>query len=119
MLQHSRLAQDPFQPIAHPSSRIIPTACGSMPETCLARRCGGRDNGMASAGPTTRQGTITGKAHSMCGICGAAWTDPDRTLAAESLQAMMDRLVHRGPDDAGTYRDHHAALGFRRLSIID
>ena len=32
---------------------------------------------------------------------------------------MMDRLVHRGPDDAGQYRDDHAALGFRRLSIID
>ena len=32
---------------------------------------------------------------------------------------MTDRLVHRGPDDAGSYRDDHAALGFRRLSIID
>jgi asparagine synthase (glutamine-hydrolysing) len=31
----------------------------------------------------------------------------------------MDRLNHRGPDDAGAYRDDHAALGFRRLSIID
>jgi asparagine synthase (glutamine-hydrolysing) len=55
----------------------------------------------------------------MCGICGAVWTDPNRAPAAESLQAMMDRLVHRGPDDAGAYRDDHAALGFRRLSIID
>ena len=32
---------------------------------------------------------------------------------------MMNQIVHRGPDDAGTYRDDHAALGFRRLSIID
>ena len=32
---------------------------------------------------------------------------------------MMDRLVHRGPDDSGTYRDNHAALGFRRLAIVD
>src|SRR5262245_27369794 len=55
----------------------------------------------------------------MCGICGAAWTEPNGALTAESLQAMMDRLVHRGPDDAGVYRDNHAALGFRRLSIID
>ena len=55
----------------------------------------------------------------MCGICGAVWTDPNGALTAESLQAMMDRLVHRGPDDAGAYRDNHAALGFRRLSIID
>jgi asparagine synthase (glutamine-hydrolysing) len=55
----------------------------------------------------------------MCGICGAVWTDPNGTLSAESLKTMMDRLVHRGPDDAGEYRDNHAALGFRRLSIID
>ena len=55
----------------------------------------------------------------MCGICGAVWTDPSSALAPESLTAMMDRIVHRGPDDAGSYRDDHAALGFRRLSIID
>jgi asparagine synthase (glutamine-hydrolysing) len=55
----------------------------------------------------------------MCGICGAAYTQPGFALAADSLKAMMDQLVHRGPDDAGTYRDDHAALGFRRLSIID
>src|SRR5215470_14920563 len=55
----------------------------------------------------------------MCGICGAVWTGPNGNLAAGSLQAMMDRLVHRGPDDAGAYRDDHAALGFRRLSIVD
>jgi asparagine synthase (glutamine-hydrolysing) len=55
----------------------------------------------------------------MCGICGAAWTGSSSLLTDESLQAMMDRIVHRGPDDAGTYRDEHAALGFRRLSILD
>jgi asparagine synthase (glutamine-hydrolysing) len=55
----------------------------------------------------------------MCGICGAVWTDPNDALTAESLKAMMDQIVHRGPDDAGQYRDDHAALGFRRLSIID
>ena len=55
----------------------------------------------------------------MCGIVGAAWTDGGRALAPEALGAMMARIVHRGPDDAGTYRDGHAALGFRRLSIVD
>ncbi len=55
----------------------------------------------------------------MCGICGAVWSDPAASLAPEFLTAMMDRIVHRGPDDAGRYRDDHAALGFRRLSIID
>jgi asparagine synthase (glutamine-hydrolysing) len=55
----------------------------------------------------------------MCGISGAAWTDPRRALSEGGLRAMMDRMVHRGPDDAGVYRDNHAALGFRRLSIVD
>jgi asparagine synthase (glutamine-hydrolysing) len=55
----------------------------------------------------------------MCGICGAVWGDPGRALDDDQLAAMMDRIVHRGPDDSGVYRDRHAALGFRRLSIVD
>src|SRR5437879_2735654 len=55
----------------------------------------------------------------MCGIAGAAWTDSGRVLAEDDLAAMTARLVHRGPDDSGSYRDAHAALGFRRLSIVD
>lgn len=55
----------------------------------------------------------------MCGICGAAWTDLSRSIDDAHLHAMADRIVHRGPDDAGFYRDEHAALGFRRLSIVD
>lgn len=35
------------------------------------------------------------------------------------IQAMADRIVHRGPDQADYYLDDHIALGFRRLSIID
>jgi asparagine synthase (glutamine-hydrolysing) len=55
----------------------------------------------------------------MCGICGAAWTTPDRALAPDQVAAMAARLAHRGPDDGGLYHDDHAALGFRRLSILD
>jgi asparagine synthase (glutamine-hydrolysing) len=55
----------------------------------------------------------------MCGICGAAWTDPAKSLSKEKLTAMMGRIAHRGPDDSGLYQDAHAALGFRRLSIVD
>jgi asparagine synthase (glutamine-hydrolysing) len=32
---------------------------------------------------------------------------------------MKDRIIHRGPDDEGSFIDDVAALGFRRLSIID
>src|SRR5262245_61863784 len=55
----------------------------------------------------------------MCGICGCVWTDTKAALAPELLKVMNDRLVHRGPDDKGNYRDNHATLGFRRLAIID
>ncbi|PGK36913.1 hypothetical protein CN907_17225 [Bacillus anthracis] len=32
---------------------------------------------------------------------------------------MNSMILHRGPDDEGYFRDEHAQLGFRRLSIID
>jgi asparagine synthase (glutamine-hydrolysing) len=32
---------------------------------------------------------------------------------------MLDRLVHRGPDDEGTHHDAGVALGVRRLRVID
>ncbi len=57
----------------------------------------------------------------MCGIAGF-WSR--KTLAeppVELLNRMGSALVHRGPDDAGTFFDSNAGLGFsfRRLSIID
>jgi len=51
----------------------------------------------------------------MCGIYGI--------VAPGISQAFLERatttLAHRGPDDAGYYRDDHVGLGHRRLSIID
>jgi asparagine synthase (glutamine-hydrolysing) len=35
------------------------------------------------------------------------------------LDRMTDVLTHRGPDDRGTYAEPGAALGVRRLSIVD
>lgn len=32
---------------------------------------------------------------------------------------MQSRLVHRGPDDSGTYLSNNIALGMRRLAMID
>ena len=37
----------------------------------------------------------------------------------ERVVRAADLMSHRGPDDWGVYTDDHAALGFRRLSIID
>ena len=53
----------------------------------------------------------------MCGIAGYSLKDGK---AEESLvRAMCDVIRHRGPDDAGYLADGPAALGMRRLSIID
>src|SRR5438045_6447892 len=56
----------------------------------------------------------------MCGICGERRFDR-RPVDESAVAAMRDRLVHRGPDSCGAYRspDGGAALGFRRLRIID
>jgi asparagine synthase (glutamine-hydrolysing) len=54
----------------------------------------------------------------MCGILGAC--SPHTPLASPLATAHeLDRLVHRGPDSQGWHIDRHAALGFRRLAIID
>ena len=52
----------------------------------------------------------------MCGIVGFVDARADMD---EILQAMMDRIVHRGPDGEGRFVDGQVALGHRRLSIID
>src|SRR5256884_4220508 len=58
----------------------------------------------------------------MCGITGWANLDP-RTPppdgGEELLRAMCDRMQHRGPDSEGYLVDEGAALGMRRLAIID
>lgn len=52
----------------------------------------------------------------MCGFVGFTnYIKDDGTV----LNAMMDKIVHRGPDASGVYVDGDIALGFRRLSIID
>lgn len=55
----------------------------------------------------------------MCGIAGIAYSDSSRHVDDRVLKAMCDTLVHRGPDDHGTYVDGNVGLGNRRLSIID
>ncbi|MFJ6182310.1 asparagine synthase (glutamine-hydrolyzing) [Streptomyces sp. NPDC092295] len=55
----------------------------------------------------------------MCGITG--WIDFSRDLTTESgtLDAMVRTLIRRGPDAGGGWLDTHAALGHRRLAVID
>ena len=59
----------------------------------------------------------------MCGIVGF-WRNNNElngVLLEEIALNMANTLVHRGPDDSGTWADPEVgvAFGHRRLSIID
>ncbi|RRO16243.1 asparagine synthase (glutamine-hydrolyzing) [Saccharopolyspora rhizosphaerae] len=55
----------------------------------------------------------------MCGISG--WIDFQRDLTEHrsTVDAMCDTMTCRGPDAGDTWVSRHAALGHRRLAIID
>src|SRR6266545_700853 len=61
----------------------------------------------------------------MCGIAGfidfwdASGSSRPPEERAQILENMCEVITHRGPDDQGVMLKHHAALGMRRLSIID
>ena len=55
----------------------------------------------------------------MCGIAALAARDGSRAIPLSDLQPMVATLVHRGPDEDGAITQPGAALGMRRLSIID
>ncbi len=52
----------------------------------------------------------------MCGFVGFVGEAENRE---QILTDMMNTIIHRGPDSEGKYVDADAALGFRRLSIIN
>ena len=49
----------------------------------------------------------------MCGIAGLTGSD------ISSMEAMLESIRHRGPDDSGIYADESVTLGHVRLSILD
>jgi asparagine synthase (glutamine-hydrolysing) len=53
----------------------------------------------------------------MCGIVG--FVNKKGSVDRPVLERMCEAIVHRGPDDDGFYTEENAALGMRRLSIID
>ncbi|MEA4973494.1 Asparagine synthetase [glutamine-hydrolyzing] 1 [bioreactor metagenome] len=52
-------------------------------------------------------------------MCGFVGFTGELVGGEQILKNMMDTIIHRGPDSAGTHIDSDVALGFRRLSIID
>jgi asparagine synthase (glutamine-hydrolysing) len=55
----------------------------------------------------------------MCGITGWVSFDRDLTQERAGLDAMTATMACRGPDAEGAWLDRHAALGHRRLAVID
>jgi asparagine synthase (glutamine-hydrolysing) len=55
----------------------------------------------------------------MCGITGWVSFQRDLTQQAHELDAMTATMSCRGPDASGTWYAQHAALGHRRLAVID
>ena len=55
----------------------------------------------------------------MCGIAGYVGWDRSEERSDADLRRMCGAIVHRGPDDEGRLSIPGAALGMRRLSIID
>ncbi|MBY0526586.1 MAG: asparagine synthase (glutamine-hydrolyzing) [Gemmataceae bacterium] len=55
----------------------------------------------------------------MCGIAGLIDLSERRPLPLGVLGRMADTLIHRGPDEEGTYEQPGLGLASRRLSILD
>lgn len=55
----------------------------------------------------------------MCGICGIIDFSGSGLPRQDALRAMANAMSHRGPDADGFFMDGPAALGHRRLSILD
>lgn len=55
----------------------------------------------------------------MCGFAGCFHPTAPGAACMRETTRMAEVLTHRGPDSDGCYHDDHAALGFRRLSIVD
>lgn len=57
----------------------------------------------------------------MCGFVGFIGKPAPSATHEATVRRMADAIVHRGPDDSGTWTDPDAGLGLghRRLSIVD
>lgn len=56
----------------------------------------------------------------MCGITGyITFPGHNKEKATIRVKKMANAIAHRGPDEEGFYVDEYAALGHKRLSIID
>jgi asparagine synthase (glutamine-hydrolysing) len=55
----------------------------------------------------------------VCGLIGFLSADAQAPAVAAAVDDALPLMRHRGPDEGGVWHDKDAAIGFRRLSIID
>jgi asparagine synthase (glutamine-hydrolysing) len=55
----------------------------------------------------------------VCGLIGFLSADGSAAAVAADVEGSLPDMRHRGPDEGGVWHDDDAAIGFRRLSIID
>jgi asparagine synthase (glutamine-hydrolysing) len=55
----------------------------------------------------------------VCGLMGFLSADGRAADVETAISAALPNMRHRGPDEGGVWSDGDAAIGFRRLSIID
>ena len=55
----------------------------------------------------------------MCGLIGFLSAESGAATVESAIAASLTSMRHRGPDEGGVWFDSDAAIGFRRLSIID
>jgi asparagine synthase (glutamine-hydrolysing) len=55
----------------------------------------------------------------MCGFAGYINLHGQGRVEEDVLPRMVGKLIHRGPDSYGYFRDDDLNMGFRRLSIVD
>ena len=54
----------------------------------------------------------------MCGICGI-YNKRGNKVKSQNIEIMKKMMIHRGPDEEGSFLSGEVGLGFRRLRILD
>jgi asparagine synthase (glutamine-hydrolysing) len=55
----------------------------------------------------------------VCGLIGFLSAGGDAAAGVAGVEASLNQMRHRGPDEGGVWSDADVCIGFRRLSIID
>ena len=93
------------------------TVIGCGRSSCSS--CGSASSPTARGAPQRRRSSRSQGPVCMCGIAGIISASELPPEDRQRVVAMRDSIVHRGPDAEGLFVDGQAALGHRRLSIVD